>query len=209
MTPEPLTRRLQHVCDTLRPLVALFDGPVFVSTPDQLDYLPGATWLPVVVDTDRWRPGPPVLDRPVPLVVHAPSTPWLKGTDQVLATLQPLADAGRIELRLVTGMPPAQAAELIRSADVVVDQVLLGLYGVLACEAMSAGRLVLGNVGERLRSRVPADLPVIEVTPRTSVPRSSISWQTPTKPVRVAARGPRSSRGSTTAGTLRRYWPSS
>lgn len=162
---EPLTRRLQEQCDTLRPLVALFDGPIFVSTPDQLDYLPGATWLPVVIDTDQWRPGPPVLQRRVPLVVHAPSTPWLKGTDQILTTLQPLADAGRIDLRLVTGLPPAQAGDLIRSADIVVDQVLLGLYGVLACEAMAAGRLVLGHVGERLRARVPADVPVVEITP--------------------------------------------
>ena len=162
---EPRTKRLQQGCDTLLPLVRAFDGQVFVSTPDQLDYLPGASWLPVVVDTDRWCPGPPVLERRVPLVVHAPSTPWLKGTDQVLAALQPIADAGRIELRLVTGMPPDQAAELVRSADVVVDQVLLGLYGVLACEAMSAGRLVLGNVGDRLRSRVPVDVPVVEVTP--------------------------------------------
>ena len=62
-------------------------------------------------------------------------------------------------------MPPAQAGELIRSADIVVDQVLLGLYGVLACEAMAAGRLVLGHVGERLRARVPADVPVVETTP--------------------------------------------
>jgi len=142
---EPRTKRLQQVCDRLLPLVQSFGGPVFVSTPDQLDYLPGATWLPVVVDTDRWRPGPPVLERLVPLVVHAPSTPWLKGTDQVLAILQPMADAGRIELRLVTGLPPAEAAELIRSADIVVDQALLGLYGV-------AG--VRGHVGRSSRARV-------------------------------------------------------
>jgi len=187
---ESRTKRLQHGCDELLPLVRSFDGPVFVSTPDQLDYVPGATWLPVVVDTNRWRPGPPVLERPVPLVVHAPSTPWLKGTDQVLATLQPLADAGKIELRLVTGMPPAQAAELIRSADVVVDQVLLGLYGVLACEAMSAGRLVLGNVGERLRSRVPADLPVIEVTPANLSETLDRFLQDPVAAREVAAEGP-------------------
>jgi glycosyltransferase involved in cell wall biosynthesis len=144
----------------------------------------------VVVDTDRWRPGPPVLERRVPLVVHAPSTPWLKGTEQVQAVLQPLADAGRIEFRLVTGMRPAQAAELIRSADVVVDQVLLGLYGVLACEAMSAGRLVLGNVGERLRSRVPAEVPVIEVTPADLGEVLERFLSDPGAAREVAARGP-------------------
>jgi glycosyltransferase involved in cell wall biosynthesis len=187
---DPHTKRLQRVCDALLPLVRAFDGPVFVSTPDQLDYVPRATWLPVVVDTARWQPGPPVLERRVPLVVHAPSTPWLKGTDQVLAHLQPLVDAGKIELRLVTGMPPAQAAELIRSADVVVDQVLLGLYGVLACEAMSAGRLVLGNVGERLRSRVPADLPVVEVTPTNLAEVLERFLLDPAAAREVAAQGP-------------------
>jgi len=123
-------------------------------------------------------------------VVHAPSTPWLKGTEQVEAALQPLVDAGRIELRLVTGMMPAQAAELIRSADVVVDQVLLGLYGVLACEAMSAGRLVLGNVGERLRSRVPADVPVVEVTPTDIGHVLEAFLRDPSAAREVAGRGP-------------------
>lgn len=187
---DPHTKRLQRVCDVLLPLVRSFDGPVFVSTADQLDYLPEATWLPVVVDTDRWRPGPPVLENRVPLVVHAPSTPWLKGTEQVTAALQPLADAGRIELRLVTGMRPAQAAELIRSADIVVDQVLLGLYGVLACEAMSAGRLVLGNVGERLRGRVPAEVPVIEVTPADLAKVLEGFLADPMAAQKAAARGP-------------------
>jgi hypothetical protein len=131
-----------------------------------------------------------VLERRVPLVVHAPSTPWLKGTEQVLAALQPLADEHRIRLRLVTGMPPAQAAELIRSADVVVDQVLLGLYGVLACEAMSAGRVVLGNVGDSLRSRVPADIPIVEVTPANLAEVVEGFLRDPAAGREVAARGP-------------------
>ena len=42
-----------------------------VSTPDLLLDLPGAVWLPVVVDTELWRPGPPVLEREVPVVLHA------------------------------------------------------------------------------------------------------------------------------------------
>lgn len=187
---EPRTLRLQGVCDTLLPLIRSFNGPVFASTPDQLEYVPAATWLPVIVDTSRWRPGSPVLERRVPLVVHAPSTPWLKGTEQVLAALQPLADEHRIRLLLVTGMPPAQAAALIRSADIVVDQVLLGLYGVLACEAMSAGRVVLGNVGESLRSRVPVDIPIVEVTPANLAEVVEGFLRDPAAGREVSARGP-------------------
>lgn len=175
-----LTRRLQARCDALLPQVRAFDGPLFASTPDQLDYLPEraepaapAQWLPVVVDTDRFSPhgAPAPLERARPLVVHAPSNPALKGTVDVERVLGPLSERGVIELRMVTGMPPEQAAELIRTADVVVDQLLLGLYGVLACEAMAAGRVVLGHLGQPLREAVQAltgaEVPVLEATPRS------------------------------------------
>jgi hypothetical protein len=179
---DELTRTLQARCDALAPLVAGFDGPLFASTPDQLDYLPkpprrggSARWLPVVVDPQVFSPdapdAAPVLERAVPLFVHAPSNPRLKGTADVERVLAPLAERGLIELRMVTGMPPHEAAALVRSADVVVDQLLLGLYGVLACEAMASGRVVLGHLGEPLRAAVlqgSGDLvPVIETNPRT------------------------------------------
>lgn len=164
---DAATRRLQARCDALLPLLDGLDLPMFVSTADQLAYVPGAQWLPVVLDTDVWQPQEGTLERPVPLVVHAPSTPWLKGTDVVRSVLEPLAEKGLVDFRLVTGLPPAEAAALVRSADVVVDQLLLGLYGVLACEAMASGRLVLGNVGEDLRSRVGLAVPVVETTPAT------------------------------------------
>jgi glycosyltransferase involved in cell wall biosynthesis len=175
---DALTKKLQAKVDLLLPRVTEFaaaGGPVFVSTPDQLDDVPRATWLPVVVDVDTWQRDErqsdggrvATLTRDVPLFVHAPTHPQLKGTAEVEAVLRPLADRGVLEFRLVTGLPPTEAAALIASADVVVDQLLLGLYGVLACEAMAGGTLVLGHVGDALRHRVDRDVPVVEVTPRT------------------------------------------
>jgi hypothetical protein len=167
---DALTKKLQTKVDLLLPRVLDFaasGGPVFVSTPDQLDDVPAATWLPVVVDPSAWPVRDDTLTRSRPLFVHAPSNPQLKGTAQVEAVLGPLAERGVIDFQLVTGLPPEQAARLIAEADVVVDQLLLGLYGVLACEAMAGGRVVLGHLGDALRSRVDRTVPVIEVTPRT------------------------------------------
>jgi glycosyltransferase involved in cell wall biosynthesis len=165
-----LTKKLQAKVDLLLPRVREFaaaGGPVFVSTPDQLDDVPQGRWLPVVVDPAAFPARDDTLSRGRPLFVHAPSNPQLKGTEQVEAVLRPLADRGAIDFRLVTGLPPADAAALVVEADVVVDQLLLGLYGVLACEAMAGGRLVLGHLGESLRCRVDGSVPVVEVTPRT------------------------------------------
>ena len=60
-------------------------------------------------------------------------------------------------------------------ADIVVDQLALGSYGVAACEAMAAGRIVLGHVSEQVRSAAQEaaglDLPILEVTPDSIVER--------------------------------------
>ncbi len=170
---EDLTKRLQARVDALLPQVEAFDGELFASTPDQLAYLPDrARWLPVVVDVDAFTSlRDPDDARRVPLVVHAPSNPALKGTAHVERVLGPWHERGLIDLRMITGMPPAEAAALVRRADVVLDQFVLGLYGVLACEGMASGALVLGHLGESLRARVieavGEDVPVVETTPDT------------------------------------------
>jgi glycosyltransferase involved in cell wall biosynthesis len=162
---DPYTKKLQDVADRTLALARDFDGPVFVSTPDQLEYLPEATWLPVVVDPTAWPLE--VRERDRPLVVHAPSNPRLKGTTEIERALDPFIAAGRITYQRITGMQPAEAAALIRDADIVIDQVLLGLYGVLACEGLASGAVVLGHVGNGIRSRVPDEIPIIEATPTT------------------------------------------
>jgi glycosyltransferase involved in cell wall biosynthesis len=161
---DPYTARLQQVADRTLALARSFDGPVFVSTPDQLDHLPAATWLPVVVDLERWPLRTHQASGP-PLVVHAPSNPALKGTHYIEAAIAPLVESGAVRYQRVTDLQPDDAAALVASADIVIDQVLLGLYGVLACEALASGAVVVGHVGDSLRARVPEPVPIIEATP--------------------------------------------
>ena len=53
----------------------------------------------------------------------------------------------------------------------MVDQLRLGAYGVAACEAMAAGRVVVGHVGTQVREHVRAaagtDVPVLQAVPGT------------------------------------------
>ncbi len=134
-----------------------YDGPTFVSTPDLLDFVPGATWCPVVVEPDRWASDHPVLERDLPVVAHAPSAGRFKGSELIDPILTDLAQRGRIEYRRITGVPPASMPSVYRDADIVLDQFVLGSYGVAACEAMAAGRVVLGHITDAVRTRVHAD----------------------------------------------------
>ncbi len=162
---HPTTRGLQAQSERLSAVFLGFDGPTFVSTPDLLDFAPRAAWLPTVVDGDRWASDEPVLARARPVVVHVPSNPFLKGSDLVDPQLMELDERGVIEYRRLAGVPPEQMPGLIKDADVVLDQFVLGLYSVAAIEGMFAGRLVVAHVADRVRARVPGELPVVEAGP--------------------------------------------
>lgn len=141
--------------------------PLFVSTPDLLDYVPGATWCPVVVDPGRWAVDRAPRDTSAPLrVAHAPSVGAVKGTQFIMPTLERLTAAGLIELEVITGVPSAEMPAAFARADVVVDQFRVGSYGVAACEAMAAGCVVVGDITAAVRAEVGSDtgfdLPIVD-----------------------------------------------
>lgn len=143
--------------------------PLFVSTPDLLLDLRTARWCPVVVDPKRWearrveRTNDNLLR-----VAHAPSVSAVKGTELILPALERLADEKVIVLDLVTGVPSADMPERFAGADVVIDQMRVGSYGVAAVEAMASGCVVVGHVSAEVRALVTAqtgaELPIVEAT---------------------------------------------
>ncbi|MGO1770210.1 MAG: hypothetical protein ACTHZX_09675 [Microbacterium sp.] len=161
-------RLAEHVAQT-RNVIDESGLRTFVTTPDMLDFVPGATLVPVVVDVDAHTAAAetPALTRQRPVVLHAPSNPALKGTATIEPVLEALEAAGRIRYKRVQSVPNSAMPSLIGKADVVVDQIALGNVGVLAAEAMAAGRLVVAHVHERVRLRTGGNLPVVDATPTT------------------------------------------
>jgi glycosyltransferase involved in cell wall biosynthesis len=150
-------------------IAAEFDGPLFVSTPDLLVDLPTATWVPTVVDPKPWRAAPGAFQDSRRLrVLHRPSRsePPIKGTAYIVPVLELLADEGLIEL--VEADAPVEHSsmpELIGQADIVIDQIITGSYGVAAVEAMCAGRLVLGYLTPQVRDAIADDIPIVDAAP--------------------------------------------
>jgi glycosyltransferase involved in cell wall biosynthesis len=162
---DPLTQKLQQATQVVLGHLRDFDGPRFVTTPDLLDFVDGAQWLPVVVDVDDLATDRPVLERRLPVVLHAPSRGVLKGSAVADPVLSDLHERGLIEYRRVEGVAHAELMAQVRDSDIVVDQLLLGSYGVMACEAMAAGRVTVGHVAGHVRAAIPAELPLVEATP--------------------------------------------
>lgn len=170
--PDRAMERIERRAAENRRVMRTFDLPVFYSTPDLVHDVPEGTWLPLVVETERWehaasvsgiRPG----DRAAPVVLHAPTSAKVKGTAAVERAVASLRSA--VEYRPLSGVPAAEMPQHIAGADIVIDQLLLGSYGVAACEAMAAGRVVVGNVAHDVRQavleRFGLELPIVQADP--------------------------------------------
>jgi glycosyltransferase involved in cell wall biosynthesis len=96
-----------------------------------------------------WEPAP---KRPgeVLRVAHAPSKRAVKGTDAVLAALDSLrARDAPIELDLIEGLPNREARLRYAQADVIVDQLRVGWYGMFAIESMALAKPVVVHLDEQ------------------------------------------------------------
>lgn len=158
---------LRSIAEKNRRIAAEFDGPLFVSTPDLRNDLPGATWLPVTIDIKDWAAIPDVPERAVPRVLHRPShLRPVKGTETIVPVLQKLHDRGVIEYLPDTGLIAADAMrDQVAACDILVDQIRTGSYGVAACEGMAAGRVVVGNLHPDVRSFVEDEIPIVDAPP--------------------------------------------
>lgn len=135
------------------PMYSRFADAILVSTPDLLEWSPDAVWIPNPIDLERY-PYIGVEEHPGPLrIVHAPSDRAVKGTAYVIEAVDALKREGYdVELVLVENMPYQEAVEQYKKADIVVDQLLVGWYGVFAIECMALGKPVCVYIREELDS---------------------------------------------------------
>lgn len=148
---------------------------LFAVNPDLLGFLPGemASFLPYTIAGFSDIPA-----RALPLaadgrvrIVHAPTEQVVKGSRYILAALERLKQEfpDRLELVVVEGRPHEEALRLIATADLFIDQVLIGWYGAAAVEAMKMGIPVVCFINEAHLALTPArfaaELPVISAGP--------------------------------------------
>ncbi|WP_157248179.1 glycosyltransferase [Nonomuraea typhae] len=164
--PEGFVERMTKTAERNARTAAESGLPCFVTTPDLLDDLPQAVWVPLVVDVDAWACPEPVLERARPIVLHAPSKRWTKGTGDIVPILEELHERKVIEFRLAEKVNWSQMREQVWEADIVVDQFAIGAYGTFACEAMSAGKPVIAYLSDGVADAL-GEHPIVNAVPAT------------------------------------------
>jgi glycosyltransferase involved in cell wall biosynthesis len=161
-------------------------GARIVGSYDAVRWVPDAHVVPPGIDVAGIEPSPPS-GRDRPLVLHAPSSRSRKGTEHVVAACAEL----NLDLEIVEGLDHRRAFERYRRADVIVDQLNAGWYGVFAIEAMALGKPVVSFLHDeavrRTEEAFGLEVPIVSVTRETLVERLRPLAASPDERRRVGA----------------------
>ncbi len=162
-------------------------GAQVVGSYDALRWVPDAQVVPPGIDLSAYDAAIPDATKSRPLIVHAPSSRARKGSEHVLAACADL-DA---DLDLVEGVPHEEAKQRYRAADIVVDQLNAGWYGLFAVEAMALGKPVVTYLREEPLRRTEAELgvrvPIVSATKETLRERLRALVDSPEERARIGA----------------------
>ncbi|MGH3117043.1 MAG: hypothetical protein ACRDQ2_08015 [Gaiellales bacterium] len=137
-----------------------------VGSYDALRWVPDAHVVPPGLDLREYTPTTPG-ERARPVVLHAPSSRRRKGTEHVVEACEGLD----VELDIVEGLLHGEARRHYERADIVVDQLNAGWYGIFALEAMALGKPVLSYLRpepvQETERAMGVEVPIVPVTKET------------------------------------------
>src|SRR5215213_1704112 len=137
-----------------------------VGSYDAIRWVPEAHVVPNGLDLSKYVPETPPNNRPV-RVVHAPTSRQKKGTEWIVQACEQLP----VELDIVEDTRHDHAIERYKRADIVVDQLNAGWYGVFALECMALGKPVVTFLHDeavrRTEEAFDVKLPLVPTTRET------------------------------------------
>lgn len=124
--------------------------------------------VPQAINLVEFKPAFPTNNNKKPLIVHSPTHFQIKGTKHVIKAIKQLKKEGYIfNFQLLSDVPHEEALTIYRKADIIIDQLLIGSFGVFSLEAMALGKPVICFIREDLVNKYPHDLPIINSNPDT------------------------------------------
>ena len=147
-----------HAAKVTGPLYSA-DVPSFASVPTILRVIPGATWIPLPVETDMFRPGSKVPHDTVHIgycmqSIDPTKQPFVPREEIDIALKKMGAKAEAFPLQNI--VPHERMPGYYDQIDIWVDRIGLDFYGFAAIEAAAMGIPVITQIGENERAFVPS-----------------------------------------------------
>ncbi len=147
---------------------------IIVSTPDLLEIIPTATYIPIFIDiakttTELNKHSQSKNDEIV--ILHAPSNERLKGSKYIYDTLEKILSNPKYNVKVLTPKTDGKSTysvtryelfELMKKSDIIIDQMIIGWYGLQAVEGVLAQAHVISYTDNKLNSYIKKDCPIIQ-----------------------------------------------
>ncbi|QOY34208.1 glycosyltransferase [Anaerobacillus isosaccharinicus] len=133
------------------------------------EYYKNVHVLPLACNTKRFEARFPSPDNKIPKIIHAPTNREFKGSTFVDAAITTLKKESNLQFdyQKIEKLSHAQALKMYLEADIIIDQLLCGTYGMLSVEAMAMGKVVVAYIRDDVRLAIPEYLPIVSATPST------------------------------------------
>ena len=120
-------------------------------------------WICIDLDDVQFN----IAEKNKPLLLHAPSVRYVKGTPYLEEAIDRLRKEGhQFEFVLCENLNNVEVRRLLGRSSILVDQLISPGYGLLALEGMATGNIVLGSAVPGYNG-FSMDLPIITTTPDT------------------------------------------
>jgi glycosyltransferase involved in cell wall biosynthesis len=137
-----------------------------VGSYDAARWIPEAEVVPPGIDLSAIEPVPPRAVGPL-RVAHAALSRRRKGTELVVAACDELG----LDLDVIENVRHDEVGPRLAQADIVVDQLNSGWYGLFAIEAMAYGKPVVAYIHDEAAARTAAafgvNVPIVRTTKET------------------------------------------
>ncbi len=137
----------------------------YVSTPDLLEFVPDAEWLPNPTNLKNLKYSETNISGPL-RIMHAPTNRDVKNTAAIEAAISKVKNDGlNVQFTLVENIKHSDLISQISKHDLIIDWLnpKLGIYGVFSIESMALGRTVICSLNDSLYEKF--NLPIISINP--------------------------------------------
>lgn len=159
MDEDGIKRRLELISKYIPNCIVDYELAEYVK-----DYHSNVHYTTVAIDLKKYKFIKETYNKKL-LIVHAPTAPEFKGTSYILKAIEELKVNYDFDFKLVQGMSHEQATKIYEQADLIIDQILTGSYGVFAVESMAIGKPVICWISNFMKEKYPKELPIICANP--------------------------------------------
>lgn len=161
MNEDGIKRKLELISKFIPDCIVDYEVAEYVK-----DYHSNIHYTRVAIDLNKYKFIKETYNKKL-LIVHAPTSPEFKGSNYILKAINELKNKYDFDFKLVQGMSHEDATKIYEQADLIIDQVLAGAYGVFAVETMAMGKPVISWISNFMKEKYPKDLPIISANPDT------------------------------------------